>query len=364
MSANKNLNKAKSAKMDEFYTRREDIEAELLHYKAFFEGKVVYCNCDDPTWSEFWQFFVRVFRDWKIKKLMATHYEPDEKNYAYKLELTEDTNGDGKIDWQDEPTITQIPCNGDFRSAICIEFLKEADIVVTNPPFSLFREYIEQLMVYKKQFLIIGSENNISYKDVFPYFVRNELYLGYTHPKIFRVPDGTEGRSVFIEDGVTYQKFGNICWYTNFEIDRLHQQIDLRGNYFTKEKYPHYENYDAIEVGKYSDIPCDYDGMMGVPITTLNKFSPDQFEIIGICTSASTPGTLNLGIDFSGFIGYKQDGTPNGRTGSTFGKCPVLVKDDGKHPYYEKDGVRLQATYPRMFVKLKHPEERRYPDED
>ena len=137
MSANKNLSAAKKAKNDDFWTRREDIEAELYHYKEHFEGKVVYCNCDDPKESEFWKFFVRVFRDWKIKKLIATHYEPNEKNYAYKLELTEDTNGDGRIDWQDEPTVTQIPCNGDFRSAACVELLKECDIACTNPPLSI-----------------------------------------------------------------------------------------------------------------------------------------------------------------------------------------------------------------------------------
>ena len=167
--ANPILSKARKLKNDEFYTRREDIEAELLHYKKFFEGKVVYCNCDDPASSEFWQFFVRVFHDWKIKKVMATHYEQDKKNYAYKLEITEDTNGDGRIDLLDEPTITQIPCNGDFRSAVCIEMLKEADIVVTNPPFSLIREYIAQLMEYDKKFLVIAPMNMVAYRSFSAY---------------------------------------------------------------------------------------------------------------------------------------------------------------------------------------------------
>ena len=334
MSANKNLNKAKSAKMDEFYTRREDIEAELLHYKAFFEGKVVYCNCDDPTWSEFWQFFVRVFRDWKIKKLMATHYEPNEKNYAYKLELTEDTNGDGKIDWQDEPTITQIPCNGDFRSAICIEFLKEADIVVTNPPFSLIREYIAQLMEYDKSFLIIGPLNAVKYKETFPLLRENKMWVGYSHPKMFRIPDDAVGKNVIEDGGVRYQKFGNVQWYTNLDIDKRHVILDLRGNYYDAEKYPTYDNLDAIDVSKVSDIPCDYDGLMGVPISILDNYNPDQFELIGMGTGDTAK---EIGV------------TKNYR-----GRTDLAITVIGKS----------KCPFTRIVIKNKHPEERRYPDED
>lgn len=334
MAANKNLNKAKAAKMDEFYTRREDIEAELSHYKRFFEGKVVYCNCDDPKESEFWQFFVRVFRDWKIKKLMATHYEPDEKNYAYKLELTEDTNGDGKIDWQDEPTMTQIPCNGDFRSAVCIEMLKEADIVCTNPPFSLIREYIAQLMEYDKSFLIIGPLNAVKYKDTFPLLRENKMWVGYTHPKMFRIPDDAVRKNVIEDGGVRYQKFGNVQWYTNLDIDKRHVMLDLRGNYYDAEKYPTYDNLDAIDVSKVSNIPCDYDGLIGVPISILDNYNPEQFELIGMGTGDTAK---EIGV------------TKNYR-----GRTDLAVTVNGKS----------KCPFTRIVIKNRHPEKRKYHDED
>ena len=263
MAKNSNLAAAKRKKNDEFYTRREDIEAELFHYKNHFEGKIVYCNCDDPASSEFWKFFQRVFKDWKLKKLIATHYEPDEKNFSYKIEMHE---GDA---WDMDPEKIPLPCNGDFRSAACIDLLKEADIVVTNPPFSLFREYVAQLMEYEKKFLIIGNMNAITYKEIFPLLKENLVWLGYTHPKIFLQPDGSE------------KSFGNIQWYTNLDIKKRHEFLDLRGNYFDPEVNPKYDNYDAIEVSKVNDIPCDYDGLMGVPITFLDKYCPEQFEIIG-----------------------------------------------------------------------------------
>ena len=282
MAGNKSLGNAKMEKNDEFYTRREDIEAELSHYSEHFKNKIVYCNCDDPTWSEFWQFFVRVFKDWGLKKLMATHYEPDEKNFAYKLEICEDTNGDGRIDYKDEPTVTQIQCNGDFRNQICIDLLKQADIVVTNPPFSLFREYIAQLMEYDKKFLVVGPLNGVKYKDTFPLLKTGKMWVGYTYPKVFRVPEGSTGKSIFVENGVTYKKFGNIQWFTNLDIPKRHAVLDLRGNYYRSEVYPKYLNYDAIEVNQVTDIPCDYSGLMGVPITFFNSFNPDQFEIVGI----------------------------------------------------------------------------------
>ena len=368
MAKNENLHRAKATKEDEFYTQRSYIEEELSHYKEHFKDKVVYCNCDDPVESEFWKFFVRVFKDWGLKKLMATHYEPDEKNYAYMLEISEDTNGDGRIDINDEPTMTQIQCNGDFRSQICIDLLKQADIVVTNPPFSLWRDYVAQLMEYGKQFLIIGSQNAITYKEIFPLLMNDKMWLGYYAGDMkFKVPDYYEPRATrfWIDDnGQKWRSLGNTCWYTNLDIPKRHQHIDLRGNYFHASDYPRYDNYDAIEVNKVDNIPCDYDGVMGVPITFMNKYSPEQFEIVGTISAPSDPDTLNLGIDYSEYIGYTQDRKPNGRTGSTFGKCPVIVMDDKKHPYYEKDGIRVQTTYHRVFVRNKNPEPRRYPDED
>ena len=345
MAKNTNLNKAKDAKVDEFYTRREDIEAELSHYADHFKDKVVYCNCDDPTWSEFWQFFIRVFKDWGIKKLVATHYEPDEKNYAYKLEICEDTNDDGRIDVNDEPTITQIPCNGDFRSQACIDLLKEADIVVTNPPFSLIREYILQLIEYEKKFLIIGPLNVVKYKDTFPLLRDGKMWVGYTHPKCFRVPDTASGKSVFEEKGVKYQKFGNIQWYTNLDIPKRHVMLDLRGNYYTPNHYPTYVNYDGIEVKNINDIPCDYDGIMGVPISFLSDFNPEQFELIGTSLDLATPMRL---------LYEKGTFSPGGNVFYT----NALSEND------IKNGYKYHRGFDRIAIKLKSPEPRRYPDED
>ena len=262
MGKNSNLQEAKRKKNDEFYTRLPDIENELHHYKHHFKGKVVYCNCDDPSTSAFWKFFRMNFKDWGLKKLIATHYEKDEQNYSYKIEMK---FGDK---WNDEPEKIPLLCNGDFRSAVCIALLKEADIVVTNPPFSLFREYVAQLMAYEKKFLIIGNMNAITYKEIFPLLKENLVWLGYTHPKIFLQPDGSE------------KSFGNILWYTNLDIKKRHEFLDLRGNYFDSVSYPKYDNYDAIEVSKVNAILCDYDGVMGVPITFLDKYCPLQFGIL------------------------------------------------------------------------------------
>lgn len=287
MASNKSLHAAKKTKKDEFYTRREDIENELSHYADHFRDKVVYCNCDDPVTSEFWQFFMRNFRPWGLKKLIATHYEPDEKNYAYMLEISEDTNGDGVVDWRDEPTVTQIPCNGDFRSAACIELLKQADIVVTNPPFSLFREYVAQLMEYEKKFVIIGPQNAITYKEIFPLLMNDKMWLGYgfNHgDAYFHVPAESVGdyaAGVYNpETGLVH--FRNCTWYTNLDIPKRHIGIDLRGNYYDPTIHEKYDNYEAININRVDDIPNDYFGVMGVPITFMDKYNPEQFVIVGL----------------------------------------------------------------------------------
>lgn len=292
MAGNESLRKAKTAKQDEFYTQRSDIENELHHYAEHFRDKVVYCNCDDPVSSEFWRFFVRNFKPWGLKKLIATHYEPDEKNYSYSLEICEDTNGDGRIDINDEPTIKQLPCNGDFRSAACIELLQEADIVVTNPPFSLFREYIAQLMEYGKKFIVIGSMNAITYKEIFPLLKNDKMWMGYGFQAgnaYFRLPDGadTSGFAKGVYNPETHcVKFRNCCWYTNLDIPKRHEPLDLRGNYFDPDVFPEYDNYPgAIEVKHVADIPCDFDGIMGVPITFFTSYCPEQFEIVGVTES-------------------------------------------------------------------------------
>lgn len=266
-SANSNLNRASAAKNDEFYTRLTDIEKEMGYYKKHFKNKVVFCNCDNPKESNFFKYFALNFRFLGIKKLISTHY--NKCSNSYKLEVTEDINNDGIINL-DDAVKTDLNSDGDFRSDECIEILKEADIVVTNPPFSLFREYIAQLFEHKKNFIVIGSENSISYKEIFPLIKENQLWLGNTRPKEFIQPDGTS------------KKFGNICWYTNLDIAKRHEDIILYKTYNGNEKdYPKYDNYKAIEVRKVKEIPLDYNGIMGVPITFIDKYNPMQFNIVG-----------------------------------------------------------------------------------
>ena len=267
MSANTNLHKAKDAKNDEFYTQLTDVAKELMHYKAHFKDKVVFCNCDDPTWSAFWKYFHLNFSELGLKKLISTHY--DREKATYKMEYT---GGDDN----DIETGVKTP-------------LDESDIVATNPPFSLFREYVAVLMEHQKKFLIIGNKNAITYKEFFPLLKNNEVWLGCTNVKEFLQPDGS------------IKKFGNIGWFTNLDVAKRHEKLILWKNY-TQEEYPKYDNYDAINVDKVSEIPCDYDGVMGVPITFLDSFSPDQFEIVGF-------GSGSFGIDI-GVTGYKEEYIP------------------------------------------------------
>lgn len=345
---NGNLHKAKNAKNDEFYTQLTDIEKELMHYKDHFRDKVVYCNCDDPTFSNFWVYFHLNFEHLGLKKLIATFYHIGCSVYS-----AEYTGGNDN----DCAAYTRIPLNGngDFRSEECIEILKGSDIVVTNPPFSLFREYVAQLMKYEKSFIIWSNNNAITYKEFFPLLKDNKVWLGYTANKtcVFRLSDDyqkwDEKLTAQMNDGHKYGKCPAISIFTNLDIKKRHEKLILCKKY-TPEEYPTYDNYDAINVDKVTDIPCDYEGVMGVPITFLDKYNPDQFEIVGFC-DADSP--LNLGKDYSDYIGYKQDRTLYGRTGSTFGKCPVIIMDDKKHPYYEKNGVRVQATYHRVFISKK-----------
>lgn len=285
MAKNSSLNRAGKIKKDEFFTRREDIENELSHYASHFRGKTVYCNCDDPESSEFWQFFVRNFTPWGLKKLIATHYEPEQKNFSYKLEIKPDKNG--QFNLFNPPQRTPLPNNGDFRSAGCVELLKEADIIVSNPPFSLFREYVSQLIEYDKKFLIIGSKNAVTYKEIFPLLRDNKMWYGYGFTKdnaFFRIP--SENASAYAanvynsETGLVH--FRNCTWFTNLDHQKRHIPLDLRGNYFLHGEYPKYDNYDAIEVSKLAEIPCDFDGVMGVPITFMDKYCPEQFEIVGL----------------------------------------------------------------------------------
>lgn len=305
--ANKNLNAAKEAKKDEFYTQLSDIENELRHYREHFRGKTVFCNCDDPYESNFFKYFASNFNALGLKKLIATCYngspiqgnelllhfddvDDEPKKIAYKVEITEvtDVNGDGRIDLADVQYLLQndknvlslLKGNGDFRSNECIELLKEADIVVTNPPFSLFREYVAQLIKYDKKFLIIGHQNAITYKEIFPLIKSNTMWLGYgfkggaahfvsPYEDIASASDHKKGMI----------RVSGVNWFTNLDHNKRHEELILYKTYNEKE-YPTYDNYNAINVNATNDIPCDYDGAMGVPITFLDKYNPEQFEII------------------------------------------------------------------------------------
>ena len=258
--ANTSLRTAKKVKNDDFYTRLEDINEEMNHYEDKFRGKVVFCNCDDPKWSNFWKYFHLNFSVLGLKKLISTHYDKTEP--TYKMEYMGGDDNDIEVGVR-----TPLESNGDFRNQECLDLLDEADIVATNPPFSLFREYVAVLMERNKKFLIIGNKNAITYKEIFPLLKENKIWLGYNAVHDFLQLDGST------------KKFGNIGWFTNLDINKRHEKLTLWKHY-TLEEYPKYDNYDAINVDKVNQIPCDYDGVMGVPITFLDKYNPEQFEII------------------------------------------------------------------------------------
>jgi hypothetical protein len=281
-SSNKNLRKANFAKNDEFYTQLTDIENELKYYKDQFRGKVVLCNCDDPKESNFVKYFSVNYEHLGLKKLIATHYKEANlftQEPPYKLEYTGDKNSNRMPD--PEEFITEMVGTGDFRSHECIELLKESDIVVTNPPFSLFREYVAQLMKYKKKFLIMGNQNAITYKEIFKLIKENKLWLGQSlngRNILFQIPDYYESYYKII-DGKKYAFPKGVVWFTNLDVPKRREQLTLYKKY-NKEEYPTYDNYDAINVDRTEQIPLDYAGTMGVPITFLHKYNPDQFKIV------------------------------------------------------------------------------------
>ena len=261
--AKDNLEKAKRAKNDEFYTLYSDVAKELAHYQQHFNGKIVYCNCDVPTWSAFWKYFHLNFEVLGLKKLISTHYDKDKPTYKMVYEGGDDNDIEVGVK-------TPLQGNGDFRNQECIELLNESDIVVTNPPFSLFREYVAQLMEYGKKFIIIGNKNSVTYKEFFPLLKDNKVWLGYNSPAEFNTPEG-----------VTKKINGLSRWFTNLDIKKCHEKLVLWKTYMPEE-YPKYDNYEAINVNKVADIPIDYDGVMGVPITFMDKYNPKEFEIIGM----------------------------------------------------------------------------------
>lgn len=351
-SLNKNLHKANKAKKDEFYTQLSDIERELGHCKDHFKGKTVFCNCDDPAESNFYFYFAENFEYLGLKKLIATHYESEKP--SYKLEIIADINNDGKINKLDTVK-TPLKQNGDFRSPECIEILKEADIVVTNPPFSLFREYVAQLVEHKKKFVIIGHQNAITYKEIFKLIKENKIWLGY----------GFKGGAAhFInkhyEDYATAGdhkegmiRVSGVNWFTNLEIKKRHEDLILHKIY-SKEEYPSYENYNAINVDVTKNIPMDYKGAMGVPITFMDKYSPDQFEIIALGIVGSIEFSNNRKME----ILDKKTGEPTGKT--TFNAKGTLYRKynpqtDKKLPAFKdfETGELYSSIYARIIIKNK-----------
>lgn len=319
-TGNTRLQQAKRNKKDEFYTQLSDIEKELHHYRGHFKDKTVFCNCDDPYESNFFKYFAMNFNFLKLKKLIATCYSGspvmgkelplfDKLNgkRAFKIEITEvrDETGDGATGLADveillkngKNVLTVLEGNGDFRSRECVELLKQADIVVTNPPFSLFREYVAQLIEYKKNFIVVGHQNAITYREIFPLIKNNLLWLGY----------GFKGAAAFFianyEDyasATSHQqgciRVSGVVWFTNIETTKRHEELILYKKYSPAE-YPKYDNYDAINVDKTNEIPADYDGVMGVPITFLDKYNPDQFEILGATESEGKGFSNGLWIE-------------------------------------------------------------------
>lgn len=370
--ANKNLNAAKVAKKDEFYTQLSDIERELQHYWKHFRGKVVLCNCDDPYESNFFKYFALRFNQLGLKKLICTCYngspvtgnelaihfdgfdDDEPKKIAYKVEITEvkDENGDGAVDLSDvqyllksDRNVLSILKTGDFRSQECIELLKEADIVVTNPPFSLFREYIGQLMEYKKKFLIIGSQKSIGCKEIFPLFQENKIWWGYgfkgAAAHFFSPYEDTATAGDHKKDMI---RVSGVTWFTNLEIPKRSEEMDLVCRY-SPDEYPRYENYNAIEVGKTTDIPFDYPGIMGVPITFLDKYCPNQFDIVG--SNSSTDLCKMLGVQPLGQDWINRYRAAGGTGHNTANMVRIVYNDKSGKP---------KVAFQRIFIRNKHPQ--------
>lgn len=363
---NANLRQANRAQEDEFYTQMSDLEKELNYYRLLFKDKVILCNCDDPYESNFFKYFAINFNFLGLKKLIATCFDGSpiageqlslfdfmeendvkQKRIAYKIEINEvkDFNEDGAVDLSDvnyliknnKNSLSKLKGNGDFRSAECIEFLKEADIVVTNPPFSLFREYVSQLVEYKKDYIIIGNTNALGYKDIFKLFKENKIRTGYTNFNVgmyFFVPEDTIKYHKII-DGKKAVRVATSCWFTSLPVRKHNDDLTLYKNY-TPEKYPKYYNFDAINVNTYTDIPCDYNGYMGVPLTFLDKYNPNQFEIIGLGISSS-----GLEIGVKGYTPeHKEYRKRVQKRGAVDGDL-YLLDSDG-HP---------QVPYTRIIIK-------------
>jgi hypothetical protein len=339
------LTKAKVNKNDEFYTQLSDIEKELWHYREYFRDKVVFCNCDDPEESHFWRYFEMNFEHLWLKKLVATHYQSEKP--SYKLEIISDINHDGRINGRDIIK-TPLKQNGDFRSPECIGILQEADIVVTNPPFSLFREYVAQLMEYKKKFVILWSINAVKYAKIFPLIKDNKIWVGswFNLSLVFRSPyeNNLAANIKFCEQKwchwKNYIKTPAISWFTNLDYKKRHEDLILYKKYLPDE-YPKYDNYNAINVDKVKDIPMDYSGYIWVPITFLGNYNPEQFEIIGL-----GQGNLYRELTSTGLHErFVDDYYKNGGTWSITENHPILG-------YYNKEWKAI-IPYMRIIIRNK-----------
>lgn len=321
---------AKKAKNDEFYTQYKDVEKELAHYTGQFEGKSVYCNCDSPKKSAFWKYFHTNFQKLKLKKLVATHYEVSDVTYKMEYGGGEDENlAAGKK--------TLLKENGDFRSAECLALLDEADIVVTNPPFSLFREFIATLLTARKKFLVIGNLNAVTYKGLVSSLISGEVRVS-----------GWNAIGFFVHNGSL--KHVTARWYTN--LNTCTKKLKLHCNW-DPTSYPKYINYDAIEVSKIARIPADYHGVMGVPITFMDYYDPNAWEVLGFTKSTQALSLPEIG-EYDDYIEMRPDGTPTGGTGRKVKGNAKLLGNDGKHNFYiNADGRVFQATYTRFFIKRK-----------
>ena len=388
MAGNKSLKAAVRAKEDEFYTQLTDIEKEMRYYKKHFKDKVVFCNCDDPFESNFFKYFVLNFNRLGLKKLIATCYvsspiantqlslfditgtEEDKQNKAYKAVITKvyDKSGDGGIDMFDvaelfksgENELTELDGDGDFRSAECLALLDESDVVVTNPPFSLFREYVSTLLEHNKHFIIIGSQNAITYKEFFPLLMQNKVWLGYGNGDMsFKVPEYFEPRETRFwvdDDGQKWRSLGNIAWFTNLDIRKRHEEMILVKRY-DSSKYPNYDNYEAIEISKTADIPCDFPGVMGVPITFMYKYNPEQFDIIGLVNGKDYLAGIKTTRNYKDFQETRQNGTKTGSGGGKINGNPVLKGKPKSGNYFVLNDEVVHSTYARIFIRNKHPEE-------
>ena len=337
MAKNSNLSKAKTVKNNEFYTRMTDVEKELKHYREHFKDKTILCNCDDPVHSAFWKYFHLNFNHLGLKKLISTHYLAQQFKWdlnaekPYVMEYTGENDNDVNVG-----TKTYLKGDGDFRSNECIGFLKESDIVVTNPPFSLFREFVAILMKYEKKFIIIGNKNAITYKEFFPLLKNNEVWIGYNNVTDFMQPDNS------------IKKFGNIGWFTNIDIAKRHEKLILYKTY-NPEEYPKYDNYDAINVDKVADIPVDYKGVMGVPITFLDKYNPEQFDIIG---QGGSPELFVPTKQYINPLRHSKDGTVPASEINGILVYPIFEERIPKI-YYTADNIdyKLIQPYTRILIK-------------